>query len=107
MREKHEKKEMKSKLEAMERGIGEFFDGVDNFFDSAKKLNAKIKKNVDEKIINKVKDIEMEALFTEIENLFDRVRKIDAKITRNVDGLFSKVAGYFRDSIDSYKKTRK
>ena len=55
----------------------------------------------EEKIINKLKDIKMGALFAEVENLFDSVKKLDAQITKNANGLFSKVTGYFRNSIDS------
>ena len=36
-----------------------------------------------------------------MDNLFDNVKKLDAKIEMEVDGLFSKVSGYFRNSIDS------
>lgn len=56
-------------------------------------------------IINNVKDIKLGVLFASVENLFNRVRKLDTEITRNAKGLISRVTGYFRNSIDSPKKT--
>ncbi len=58
-------------------------------------------------IINKVEDVEMGVLFAGVESLCDNVKKCDTRITLNVNGLLSKVTGYFRNSIDSYKEARK
>lgn len=60
-----------------------------------------------DKIVNKAKDIELGELLAEGENLFDRARKLDKQITGNAKGLVSKVTGYFRDSVDSHRKTGK
>ena len=101
----HEKKEMKTKPAAARK-----------YFCAQEESSSKEKRQVKQpetmegfcdKIINKVKDIEPGELLAEGENLFDRARKLDKQITGNAKGLVSKVTGYFRDSVDSYKKARK
>ena len=60
-----------------------------------------------ENVFHKMKDVETGAFFTEVENVVIGAKKIDTKITRRVNGLLSNVTGYFRNSIDTYRKTRK
>ena len=55
---------------------------------------------------SKMKTFEMGEVFASVENLIGTVKKYDTKVTENVSGLISKVNGYFRNSIDSYKKTK-
>ena len=101
MGENYEKKEMKSKQEAVEKIIESIFDELDTLVNRAKELDSKVKRHVNEKIIKKMEDVEMEAVFIEIDNFFDRAKKLSAKIKKNADGLISKLTGYFQGSVDS------
>ncbi len=60
-----------------------------------------------ENVFHKMKNVEMGALFVGVENVVIDAKKIDTRITRGVNGLLSNVTGYFRNSIDTYRKTRK
>lgn len=57
-------------------------------------------------IIDKVKNIEMGALFAGVESFLGSAKKIDSKITMRVKGVLSKVTRYFRTVVDSYNKTQ-
>ena len=101
----HEKKEMKTKP----AGARKYFSAQEESSSTGKRQvkQPETMEGFCDKIINKVKDIEPGELLAEGENLFDRARKLDKEITGNAKGLVSKVTGYFRDSVDSYKKARK
>ena len=60
-----------------------------------------------ENVFHKMKDVELGELFTGVENIVIGAKKMDTKITRGVNGLLSNVTGYFRNSIVTYRKTRK
>ncbi len=60
-----------------------------------------------ENAFHKMKDVEMGALFDGVENVVNGAKEIDTKITMGVNSLLSNVTGYFRNSIDIYRKTRK
>lgn len=51
--------------------------------------------------------LKWEVLFAGVENIVIGAKKMDTKITRGVNGLLSNVTGYFKNSIDTYRKTRK
>lgn len=105
MSENPEKKGIKTKPEETEEPISPQEESGSS--EKAQVEQMETTERFDEKIINKVKDIEMGAIFTGMEDLFNSAKKMDAKITMNAGGLFSRVTGYFRNSIDSYNKTRK
>ncbi len=60
-----------------------------------------------ENVFHKMEDVDMGALFAGVENIVIGAKKMDTKITRSVNGLLSNVTGYFRNSLDTYRKTRK
>ena len=53
-----------------------------------------------------VNDFKVGVLYSGVENVLNGSKKIDARITRGVNGLLSNLTGYFRNSIDEYKKAR-
>ncbi len=101
----HEKKEMKTKAAAARKLFS-----AEEESSSTEKRQVKQPETMEgfcDKIINKVKDIEPGELLAKGENLFDRARKLDKQITGNTKSLVSRVTGYFRNSIDSHRKTGK
>ncbi|MBW7995939.1 MAG: hypothetical protein FVQ81_05065 [Candidatus Glassbacteria bacterium] len=56
--------------------------------------------------VNQAKEVEG-ALYTGVETVYCGVREMDAKITVKANELLSKLTGYLRESIESYKKAGK
>ncbi len=100
-----EEKEMKTKQEKIKEPVSSQEESSSS---EKKQDELKEKKNkFCENVFHEMKDVEMGALFAGVENVVIGANKINTKITQGVNGLLSKVTGYFRNSIDSYKKTRK
>lgn len=106
MNENPEKEKMKTKPAETEESIPSQEESKSS--EKAQKEKTETKEKFEKKVIDKLQDIEMGALFAGVENFFISAKKLDAKITMNADGLCSKVTGYLRNSINSYtrKKTK-
>ncbi len=105
MNENPEKKEARTKPEKTGESIS--FHEESSSSEKARGEQTESKKRFCGNTLNEVKNIEMGALFTLVENLYDSAKTFDSKVTTKADSLLSKVTGYFRNSIDSYNKTRK
>lgn len=55
---------------------------------------------------DKAKEVEG-ALFTGVEAVYGSVKEMDVKVTEKANELLSKVTGYLKESIESYKKAGK
>ncbi len=100
-----EKKEMGTKSE-------EILDSVSSGEESSSSKKAHDKqtetaKMFCEDIFHKMQNVEMGAFFTGVEDVAIGAKTIDTKITQRVNGLLSNLTVYFRNSIDTYKKTKK
>jgi len=104
MNENPEKEKMKTKPAETEESIPAQEELSSSEKEQEEKTKAKEK--FEKKIIDKLQDIDMGALFAGVENLLANAKKLDAKITMNADNLASKVTGYLRNSINSYKSKK-
>ncbi len=100
-----DKKEMKTKQEEIKESVSSQEESSSSEKSQVKQTETT--KNFCENVFHKMENVEMGAFFTGVENVSMGAKNIDTKITRGVNSLLSKVTGYFRNSTDSYKKTRK
>jgi hypothetical protein len=57
-------------------------------------------------VVDKAKQFEG-AFYSGVEVVYNRIKEVDTKMLVNANTLSSKVVGYIRKAIDSYKKERK
>ncbi len=100
-----EKKEMKIKPEEIKDHVSSQEESSSS--EKSQDKQTETTEKFCENVFHKMKDVEMGALFTGVENAVIGAKKIDARITWGVNGLLLNITGYFRNSTDSYKKTRK
>ena len=104
MNEKPEKEKMKTKPAETEESIPAQEESSSS--EEKQEEKAETKEKFEKKIIDKLQNIDMGTLLAGVENLLTNAKKLDTKITMNADGLCSKVTGYFRNSINSYKRKK-
>ncbi len=100
-----DKKEMKTKPDEIKESISSQEESSSS--EKTQDKQTETTKIFCENIFHKMKDVEMGAFFTGVENVVIGAKKIDTRITRGVNDLLSNVTKYYRNSIDTYRKTRK
>ncbi len=102
MNKKPEEKELKSAPE--EKTANAAVREESGTSEKAEKKQKDTKKILCDNVFACVNDFKVGALYSGVENVLNGSKKIDARITRGVNGLLSNLTGYFRNSIDEYKK---
>ena len=100
-----DKKEMKTKPEKIKEPVSSKEESSSS--EKSQDKQTETAKKFCENVFHIMKDVEMGALFAGVENVVIGAKKIDTKITMDVNSLLSNVTGYFKKSIDIYRKTRK
>ena len=105
MSENPEKRENKTKPEEIKESVSS--QEKSGSSEQSQDKHTETTDNFCNNVSHNMRDIKMGALFAGAENVVNGAKKIDTIITRGVNGLLSNVTVYFRNSIDSYRKTRK